>query len=446
MNFRITLVFALLLQTGVLCNNEEEDDIFIPDSEWKEIKQGQKIPSGLHVRINLQTGKKEAKYPDDQRNQALVVTENDELKEKSDPSSARISIAEIKKSLKKIKNDANKDNLKTMKTKFRNYEEIKKELGHIQLTPKLDSEVIRDLMVDFREEISGAKNNTRLKNILEDLEYLSHQIDNAIEFVNQNGFKNLIYANLNQTNLDIKIITLRLMSSLMQNNPKVQIHGLETGCISELLKVLNLEKNIEVKYQAVGALSSILRRFPLAQKKFLENGGLTVFSKIFEEADIKMNVKLLTLVVDLVSEHQYSSAKDGSEEALKQYEKINMEEKLIENNWCYNINKLLYSIVAADEDNHDFVEKCLKSMNILRDKCATGYDSKILNYLYQKYNRLGLDDIEEDEEYSLSSYFSELKELCHDLLQANKSKQKTELYLKTFISFINHSSLTSFGH
>lgn len=357
----------------------------------------------------------------------MSVTDNEKLNEKhEDRPVNRFPIRELKESLKKIKNDANKEHLNGLKTKFRSYDEIKKELGHIKLTPKLDSEVIRELINDFKEELSGTKNNTRIKIILEDLEYLSHQIDNALEFVDQNGFRILIYNNLNQTNHEIKSLTLRLMSSLMQNNPKVQIHGLETGCITELLKLLNSEKHIEVKYQAMSALSSILRRFPLAQKKFLDNGGLTVFSKIFDEADIKMNVKIVTLVVDLVSEHYYSLIK-GEEEALKQYEMINMEEKLIENNWCSYVNKLLYSIVTADEDNHDFVEKCLNSMNILRDKCGGGYDPKILNYLYQKYNRLGLDDIEEDEEYSLSSYFSELKELCHELLQINRLKQKTEL-------------------
>ncbi|XP_045472930.1 nucleotide exchange factor SIL1 [Harmonia axyridis] len=428
MNLQLLFLLSLFSVTLILCDNDKDEDVFIPDSEWKEIKEGQKIPAGLHVRINLATGKREAKFPDDvvQKKQALVITDNDHLNEKLEDSfNNRIPIAEIKESLKKIKNDANKDNLGILKTKYRSYDEIKRELGHLQLTPKLDSEVIRELILDFKEELGGTKNNTRMKYILEDLEYLSHQIDNAIEFINQNGFKILIYNNLNHTNYEIKTMTLRLMSSLMQNNPKVQIHALETGCVNELLKVLNLEKNPEVKYQTVGALSSILRRFPLAQRKFLENGGLTVFSKIIEEGDIKINVKLVTLLVDLVSEHQYSLKND--EEALKQYELIGIEDKLIENNWCFYVNKLLYSIVTADEDNHDFVEKCLKSMSILREKCAIGYDTKILNYLYQKYNKLGLDDIDEDEEYSLSSYFSELKDLCHDLMKINKSKQKTEL-------------------
>ena len=37
---------------------------FIATNEWQEIKPGQSIPKGLHVRINMATGLKEAKLLD----------------------------------------------------------------------------------------------------------------------------------------------------------------------------------------------------------------------------------------------------------------------------------------------------------------------------------------------------------------------------------------------
>ena len=42
--------------------------VFVATEEWQEIKEGQKVPSGLHYRMNLETGKKEAK---------LMETEDD---------------------------------------------------------------------------------------------------------------------------------------------------------------------------------------------------------------------------------------------------------------------------------------------------------------------------------------------------------------------------------
>lgn len=38
--------------------------VFEPTNEWQVIKPGQSIPPGLHVRIDMQTGLKEAKLMD----------------------------------------------------------------------------------------------------------------------------------------------------------------------------------------------------------------------------------------------------------------------------------------------------------------------------------------------------------------------------------------------
>ena len=40
---------------------EEQRDVFVATKEWQVVKEGQAIPPGLHVRMNLQTGLKEAK-------------------------------------------------------------------------------------------------------------------------------------------------------------------------------------------------------------------------------------------------------------------------------------------------------------------------------------------------------------------------------------------------
>ena len=44
--------------------DEEDLEVFQPTSEWQAIRPGQGIPAGLHVRMNLETGEKEAKLMD----------------------------------------------------------------------------------------------------------------------------------------------------------------------------------------------------------------------------------------------------------------------------------------------------------------------------------------------------------------------------------------------
>ena len=45
---------------------EEQRNVFIATKEWQVVEKGQAIPPGLHIRMNLQTGLKEAKLLDDE--------------------------------------------------------------------------------------------------------------------------------------------------------------------------------------------------------------------------------------------------------------------------------------------------------------------------------------------------------------------------------------------
>lgn len=50
--------------SDVIEHDEEDLEVFQPTADWQAIKPGQGIPPGLHVRMNLQSGVKEAKLMD----------------------------------------------------------------------------------------------------------------------------------------------------------------------------------------------------------------------------------------------------------------------------------------------------------------------------------------------------------------------------------------------
>ena len=52
-------------QTSV--ENNDNPEPFIPTHEWQVVKENQAIPAGLHVRMNFQTGIKEAKILEDDK-------------------------------------------------------------------------------------------------------------------------------------------------------------------------------------------------------------------------------------------------------------------------------------------------------------------------------------------------------------------------------------------
>ena len=63
-SFSSNFVLILLVVLASKCETSD----FIATNEWQDIQEGQKVPAGLHYRMNLATGKKEAK---------LLVEEND---------------------------------------------------------------------------------------------------------------------------------------------------------------------------------------------------------------------------------------------------------------------------------------------------------------------------------------------------------------------------------
>ena len=66
------LIFALLLQFST-----SQISDFVATHEWQEIQEGQKVPAGLHYRMNLETGKKEAKIlEDDNDSESSAVITN----------------------------------------------------------------------------------------------------------------------------------------------------------------------------------------------------------------------------------------------------------------------------------------------------------------------------------------------------------------------------------
>ncbi|XP_072177847.1 uncharacterized protein [Diadema setosum] len=62
----------------VMVTDEEREnfEVFVPTREWQSIQEGQAIPAGLHVRINLATGKKEAKLLDEDEEQTTSSKED----------------------------------------------------------------------------------------------------------------------------------------------------------------------------------------------------------------------------------------------------------------------------------------------------------------------------------------------------------------------------------
>lgn len=409
---------------------------------------GQSIPKGLHVRINLQTGLKEAKLIDtedannrrDYSNALLEIKEDEQKTEENIHSSD-----ELKRVLENIKSDENLpplseediNRVKLVKDKFKSYDELKKDLSDINLSVKSDIELLIELISKYKTVLTNSSLSANAKNdeiyiIFQDLEYLVHQIDNANDFINNKNFNELIYSNLNNSDSRIKSESLKILGTCVQNNPKVQIHALESGAVGRLTRLFALEKNEDVKMRALFSLSGLLRRFPLAQQHFIKNGGLHALEGVFEKPEsLKIQLKVVTLMYDLLVEQKEAvEDKNNSQykERTQQYLDINFKQQIINNGWCKIIGDMLVNNLLIEGIDHDSIERCLNLMSLVLDDCKISFfNTKLINVLYGLELTYGdLSDKELKDASSGTIYFTNLKDLTTKLL-ATLHLYKSEL-------------------
>ncbi|XP_033122374.1 nucleotide exchange factor SIL1-like [Anneissia japonica] len=397
-------------------SGDGDADIFQPTNEWQVIKPGQSIPRGLHVRMDFQTGIKEAKLLDpedvqtDEINQVKVVADGEdthvervnsdgEVEESVDMEDEKMKYwkdgdhegmrminkdhftqTELKEALKKFKSGMDdvkdKEEAKKLQEKYRSYSELKKDFEAMNVMVETDTEIMQRLVEQYKQKDASLQQRV---NVLLELEYYVHQIDNAQNLESVGGFQILVDG-LNDTELQIKEACAFVLGSAFQSNPKVQIQGLKEGAMSSLLRLMYNDQPMSVQKKALYAVSSLIRHFPHAQLKFVSHGGVVILSQLLQRETIDMlpiQIRAITLLNDLVNEHKSAqntydndSSDSVAKQRLEQYKKVNIS-KLIEEHGCLVVRPLYSS-------DHDVREKVLLAMKNLLVPCESHFKSQNL--------------------------------------------------------------------
>lgn len=406
------------------------------------IFSGQKIPPGLHVRVNFQTGITEAKILDDtekdEPSHAVAITESDKNESEDDLINDFQSQQQTKEAhrkhlesvLKNIRDDGPVQgvDVEEIRKQYKSYEELKRDLEEIDMSVKTDSEVLNSLVSRHQEVYEEHEmDDEELLDVLENIEYLVHQYDNALLFVGRDGLKNIVYRNMNSTILEVRVSALKIFGACLQNNVKVQIFAFENGGLDALLRILALDTDGLVRNRGVFALSCLLRRFPLAQIRFMESAGLSVLFDLLETNDLKLQVKVVVLLNDLLGEHEEAKLDVRSidyNDRIQQYDQVNLRENLFKYDFCSLLTKLLANVILVDENDHTSVEECLKVMMTVSSECSPkfGVLKKVFNNLLGKYTLLM------KEERDKLGYFHDMFTLTRSLTEiVRKNNISTEL-------------------
>ncbi|XP_034634390.1 nucleotide exchange factor SIL1 [Trachemys scripta elegans] len=384
--------------------------------------EGQAVPSGLHVRLNLQTGEREAKLLDNKNEKSDMKDQKKRKRlDEMHINSNSFTSQELKEALAKMKEKEKtestmeqKANLEDVRQRFRPIEELKKEFEKLNMKIETDFEVMVKLINKFNSSTSTLDEKVAA---LYDLEYYVHQVDNAKDFLSLGGLQ-LVINGLNSTEPVLKEHAAFVLGAALSSNPKVQVEAIEGGALQKLMVILATEQPLSVKKKALFALSSMLRHFPYAQLQFLKLGGLQVLRNLFKEKGMEtLYIRVVTLLYDLIVEKMLledsENKEDQLEEKVQQYKQVNLVPAVVEQGWCVIISNLL----ALPE--HDTREKVLKTVRVLMAACRDGYQgdyalSTTLSMLRTEYEELAA---EEQREGDNDGYFKELLSSINTIIQ-----------------------------
>ncbi|XP_052846817.1 nucleotide exchange factor Sil1 [Drosophila gunungcola] len=362
------------LQKSVATETDNKTSEFVATKEWQVIAEGQAIPKGLHVRINLQTGLKEAKLLDEsERGTALQSQPEDQDQDQNQQLEDNEPLA------LDYKPDIIEESLRRVKEQKKSYAELRKAYKEFQKNFRTDGELIVQLIDQYRNFSKTPLLESQMRSkldCLENLEYLLHQIDNALLFIDNGGLDDvLLPIVVNDTSVPLRVSAMRVLGSLASNNPKAQIKVFEKNFGSHLAQILMSSGNAGEISAALHAFGALLRKFPLAQQRLLSTSGTQALVKVLQspEVELRGKAKVVTLISDLVLEKRsvLEASKDANEAAstMAQYVLLEFEPWLQSQGYCPAVDHVMAKDFMHLLEQPEVVEQFATALETTEDLC-----------------------------------------------------------------------------
>ena len=313
---------------------EENITIFAPTNQWQQILPGQAVPAGLHVRINLQTGEKEAK---------LIEEENEDNKmgdrrrlhhygysDRRGIINKQTKAFKAEELLEESPEDDNSD-IKLLTHDITSTDGV----GNVHDDTSTPNHDIDNNKKSYKLNLvtDDVKQMVKLVNIirensssseelifaLTELEYLVHQIDNARDLDIIGGLKLVVFL-LEHTNDTVQCNAAHVIGAAAQryiiavivynyccyySNQVVQEACLKYGALGYLTTIIDTSDKLELLYRrTIYAVSALLRlnSEALYNFTFLHNGFDVISKAQFMQRSNRYHLKVVTLIGDLLSE------------------------------------------------------------------------------------------------------------------------------------------------
>lgn len=329
--------------------------IFQATNDWKEIND-EILPKGLHVRINLETGRKEAKILNDHNDVDVnsQITTNYQIASKK---SAKHLSDDEDRFYKDIINLKSKDDVLKKIKLANNIEEIDR---------------LRLLLESYNKTVDHSMKLA----ILNDLEYLVHKTELGSEFLDRKGFE-ILSRDLDRSGVSqgVRMEILNVFGSAIQSNQYVKTALSKTKFLSRIIDLVgsNLESPLVLR-KALFVLSTLLRNSLEDQTKFfIEFEGKKLLKQLFQNNDIKTAIKIFSIFSDITNEIQNIGLDRIDGQSLIAMESIRS--AYIDSEICSNIINLFRSNRLERNDQIALIESMIDLVTPCREDFHQHTDS-----------------------------------------------------------------------
>lgn len=173
------------------------------------------------------------------------------------------------------------------------------------MNPKTEAEVMQQLIDEFFDQKTD---NLKRLEVLKDLEYLMHSIDNSLIFISGGGLEKIVTPNLvNQTDVKIRITLLKMFGAMLQNNHQAKKYVSEkTNLGNEVLNLMSKSENPEELSACLYAAGSFMRSNKILSLEFLKKSIVILLEILTKSvANLALKAKDLTLISDLVNDQTF---------------------------------------------------------------------------------------------------------------------------------------------
>ncbi|RCK66363.1 Nucleotide exchange factor SIL1 [Candida viswanathii] len=259
--------------------------IFIPTEEWQVIKEGQEIPPGLHVRLNIDTLEKEAKLMDAEAKDEVPVQElvvDGELQDHS--------------------KEAIQENLQKIHEK--KHPEVKQDHSHRSKVNKDDLNNFDSASLEVENYKPGESDIERLNTALDTLEELSHDIEFGEKLTaDKNIFQSLLRIADTVNDAKVEEKAYRIMGSSLRNNPEAinnLLANFDSDFVGNLFSQLAAKDDILQK-RILGIIQALSQNghFTREYFSFDHSSGLDNLIEIFPQLGSESQARASNILEDL---------------------------------------------------------------------------------------------------------------------------------------------------